>query len=115
MPHAHPSCHIVNHHEYFAEGVQSWFDDNRVNGHDHSHVNTRALLIEYDPALAELCREVFGDNKFSYLRPETRFRDHLEGYDPDTAPAFTWPERVEIVRQEIRAQAVARSEAAEAE
>ncbi len=19
----------VNHHEYFAEGVQSWFDDNR--------------------------------------------------------------------------------------
>ncbi len=28
----------VNHHEYFAEGVQSWFDNNRVNDHDHNHV-----------------------------------------------------------------------------
>ena len=27
----------VNHHEYFAEGVQSWFDNNRVNDHDHNH------------------------------------------------------------------------------
>ena len=32
----------VNHHEYFAEGVQSWFDNNRENDHDHNHVNTRA-------------------------------------------------------------------------
>ena len=43
----------VNHHEYFAEGVQSWFDNNRVNDHDHNHVNTRALLLEYDPGLAD--------------------------------------------------------------
>ncbi len=28
----------VNHHEYFAEGVQSWFDNNRENDHDHNHV-----------------------------------------------------------------------------
>ena len=40
----------VNHHEYFAEGVQSWFDNNRENDHDHNHVNTREELIEYDPA-----------------------------------------------------------------
>jgi hypothetical protein len=32
----------VNHHEYFAEGVQSWFDNNREDDHDHNHVNTRA-------------------------------------------------------------------------
>ena len=32
----------TNHHEYFAEGVQSWFDNNRENDHDHNHVNTRA-------------------------------------------------------------------------
>ncbi len=38
----------VNHHEYFAEGVQSWFDNNRENDHDHNHVNTRAELIDYD-------------------------------------------------------------------
>jgi len=31
----------VNHHEYFAEGVQSWFDDNRENDHDTT-TSTRA-------------------------------------------------------------------------
>lgn len=39
----------TNHHEYFAEGVQSWFDNNRENDHDHNHVNTRGELREYDP------------------------------------------------------------------
>jgi hypothetical protein len=36
----------VNYCEYFAEGVQSWFDDNRENDHDHNHVNTRVELLE---------------------------------------------------------------------
>ena len=51
----------VNRFEYFAEGVQSWFDNNRANDHDHNHVNTRELLIAYDPGLAALCGEVFGE------------------------------------------------------
>jgi alpha-glucosidase len=42
----------VNHNEYWAEGVQSWFDDNRENDSLHNHVNTRAELKEYDPGLA---------------------------------------------------------------
>ncbi|MCX6847288.1 MAG: hypothetical protein NTY98_00020, partial [Verrucomicrobia bacterium] len=50
-----------NHHEYWAEGVQSWFDNNRENDAQHNHVNTRAELIDYDSQLAALCREVFGD------------------------------------------------------
>jgi hypothetical protein len=104
----------VNHHEYFAEGVQSWFDDNRENDHDHNHVNTRAELIEYDPGLAALCREVFGDTVLKYTKPATRLRDHLEGYDPATAPKFTWPERLAKARAEIRQKAQARSDAAEA-
>jgi hypothetical protein len=62
----------VNHHEYFAEGVQSWFDNNRENDHDHNHVNTRAELIEYDPGLAAMCREVFGDTEIRYAKPVTR-------------------------------------------
>ena len=41
----------TNHHEYFAEGVQSWFDNNRENDHDHNHVNTRALLHRIRPRL----------------------------------------------------------------
>ena len=99
----------VNHHEYFAEGVQSWFNNNRINDHDHNHVNTRVLLIEYDPNLATLCKEVFGDTKLKYTKPETRLRDHLKGYDPKTAPKFAWPERLSKSRAEIREQAQARS------
>lgn len=104
----------VNHHEYFAEGVQSWFDDNRENDHDHNHVNTRAELLEYDSGLAALCREVFGDTVLKYTKPATRLRDHLAGYDPATAPKFTWPERLAKARAEIRQKAQARSDAAEA-
>lgn len=105
----------VNHHEYFAEGVQSWFDDNRENDHDHNHVNTRAELIEYDPALAALCREVFGDTELKYTKPTTRLRDHLAGYDPAKAPTFTWPERLTKAQQEIRQKALERNRAAESD
>lgn len=99
----------VNHHEYFAEGVQSWFDDNRENDHDHNHVNTREELIDYDPGLAALCREVFGDTVLKYTKPGTRLHGHLEGYDPAKAPKFVWPERLEKAREKIRAAALARS------
>jgi hypothetical protein len=98
----------VNHHEYFAEGVQSWFDNNRENDHDHNHVNTRAELIEYDPALAAFCREVFGDTKLSYTKPITRLVGHLAGYDPAQAPKFVWPQRLHEAKRQIRRQAEAR-------
>ena len=104
----------VNHHEYFAEGVQSWFDNNRPPDHDHNHVDTRAELIEYDPRLAELCREVFGDTKLTYTKPATRLRGHLAGYDPDKAPTFEWPERLTKEKAEIRRQAEERSNRAQA-
>lgn len=102
----------VNHHEYFAEGVQSWFDNNRVNDHDHNHVHLRNELVDYDPRLAALCREVFGDAELHYTKPTTRLSGHLAGYDPATAPRFRWPQRLEKARAEIRRQAEARSAAA---
>ncbi|MCA1963909.1 MAG: hypothetical protein LDL31_08200 [Prosthecobacter sp.] len=102
----------VNHHEYFAEGVQSWFDNNREPDHDHNHVNTRAELLAYDPRLAALCREVFGDTELKYTKPQTRLTGHLAGYDPKTAPKFTWPAHLDKARELIRAKARARSEAA---
>jgi hypothetical protein len=103
----------VNHHEYFAEGVQSWFDNNRTNDHDHNHVNTRALLIEYDPGLAAMCREVFGDTALKYTKPATRLTGHLEGYDPTKAPPFSWPERLKKVKQAISENAAQRNKAAQ--
>ena len=84
----------VNRYEYWAEGVQSWFDNNRINDHDHNHVNTRALLLEYDAGLAALCREVFGDTILKYTKPPTRLTGHMAGYDPAKAPTFKWPERL---------------------
>jgi hypothetical protein len=102
----------VNHHEYFAEGVQSWFDNNREDDHDHNHVNTRAELLTYDPGLAALCREVFGDTELKYTKPTTRLTGHLTGYDPAKTPKFKWPERLEKAKADIRAAAVKRSEAA---
>jgi hypothetical protein len=95
----------VNHHEYFAEGVQSWFDNNREVDHDHNHVNTRDELLVYDPELAALCREVFGDTELRYTKPVTRLHGHLTGYDPAKAPEFIWPERLRKAQIEIRRQA----------
>lgn len=104
----------VNHHEYFAEGVQSWFDNNRENDHDHNHVNTRDELVAYDPGLAALCREVFGDTELKYTKPQTRLEGHLAGYDPAKAPTFVWPERLLRAKTAIRAAAEARNETAAA-
>jgi len=102
----------VNHHEYFAEGVQSWFNNNRCFDHDHNHVDTRAELREYDPALAGLCEEVFGDTQLEYTKPISRLTGHLAGYDPTTCPEFIWPERLNQAHHEIRKKAQARSDAA---
>ncbi len=102
----------VNHHEYFAEGVQSWFDNNREDDHDHNHVNTRAELLAYDPGLAALCREVFGDTELKYTKPTTRLTGHLTGYDPAKAPKFEWPERLKRAKEAIHAAALKRSDAA---
>jgi hypothetical protein len=84
----------TNSREYFAEGVQSWFNNNRPPDHDHNHVDSRKELRDYDPELAKLCEEVFGDTQLDYTKPMTRLRGHLAGYDPKTAPTFQWPERL---------------------
>jgi hypothetical protein len=103
----------VNHHEYFAEGVQSWFDNNRENDHDHNHVNTREELLEYDPRLAAICREVFGDTELRYTKPATRLHGHLQGYDPSSEPTFEWPARLNEVRDQIRRAAQRRNQDAQ--
>lgn len=102
----------VNHHEYFAEGVQSWFDNNRFNDSDHNHVHLRSQLVEYDPGLAAMCKEVFGDTQLNYLKPTQRLKDHLKGYNPSQAPTFTWPQRLTEAKRQIRAGAKARDESA---
>jgi len=52
--------------EYWAEGVQDWFDVNLTsvptNG-IHNEIHLRAQLQQYDPELAALIAEVFGQGK----------------------------------------------------
>lgn len=84
----------TNHSEYFAEGVQSWFNNNRPPDHDHNHVDTREELREYDPGLAAICEEVFGETELTYRKPTTRLSGHLEGYVPSESPRFRWPDRL---------------------
>lgn len=91
----------TNAGEYWAEGVQSWFDCNRGKGPVHNGVRTREQLVEHDPALAALVTSVFRNAEWRYQRPDQRReRGHLAGYDPSRAPRFKWdPELLEWYRK----------------
>ena len=66
-----------NASEYWAEGVQSWFDCNRQSRSGkadgvHNHVDTREELIEYDPDLAKFIEEKLVPSDWRYIRYEDR-------------------------------------------
>jgi len=72
-----------NRSEYWAEGVQNWYDTNRTMDHDHNHIHTREQLKAYDPGLTKLCRDVLGDSKWRFVSPRSRAgKGHLKGFDP---------------------------------
>jgi len=53
-----------NEKEYWAEGVQSYFDTNLQSDPPngiHNHVNTRAELLAYDRRLHDLVQSIFTD------------------------------------------------------
>ena len=84
---------IKNRSEYWAEGVQDWFDANRTMDHDHNRIHTRAQLRKYDPGLARLCAEVLGNGPWRFVSPNERAgTGHLRGYDPAQAPKVEQPE-----------------------
>lgn len=80
--------------EYWAEGVQSWFDTNRHDDSSHNHVDTREELKDYDPGLAALIAEAFPGADWRYVRPDRRQEPgHLLGFDRKAAPTFSWGPR----------------------
>lgn len=89
--------------EYWAEGVQAWFDCNQSKNHVHNGIRTRAALKEYDPALAKLLVEVFGEGEWRYTSPRRgEKRPHLAEVDWRQMPSFAWPERLlEVRRREM--------------
>lgn len=85
----------TNRMEYWAEGVQSWFDTNRGKDNQHNGIQTREQLEKYDPRLAKLLAEVFKDNNWRYVRTDQRKEPgHLQGYERSKAPRFVWPPEV---------------------
>ncbi len=87
----------TNMSEYWAQGVGTWFHANP----EFQSVATRAALKNYDPGLASLLTEIFGDGAWQYTLPAARTHlPHLRGFDPQEAPKLTHPpELLETWRQ----------------
>lgn len=81
-----------NVNEYWAEGVQSWFDCNTENDSQHNHVNTREELKQHDPQLHALIQTVFMDPSYRYVRSDSaeRQEDYLQGLDRTKLGRFQW-------------------------
>lgn len=87
---------MQNHSEYWAEAAQSWFECNRADDDQHGPIDTRAELLDYDPEIAALLAEVFGDRPWRYRKPDQRpatERRHLAGFDRAAAGRFAWPQK----------------------
>lgn len=96
------TSHAINMYEYWAEGVTVWFHSNAF-----TPVKTRDALKTYDPDLALLIAEVFGDHDWRYTSIQTRTHlPHLQGFDPQSAPRLKLPPGVLEAYEELRNPAI---------
>ena len=92
----------TNKEEYWAEGTQSWFNTNRENDAQHNHVSKRGILKDYDPDLAALLTEIYGDGDWRYTNAITRTHlPHLNGFNPDESPKFEWPAELSACYEQL--------------
>ena len=88
----------TNKQEYWAEGVQAWFNAQ----FEFLDINTRTKLKDYDPELAKLVAEVFGDTDWRYTPPARRTHlPHLQGFNPQKSPTFEWPPELVACNQQL--------------
>ncbi len=90
--------------EYWAEGTRFWFnpeDTSDEKSYNRNHINTRIELKNYDPPLAALLTEIYGDSGWRYTPPATRTHlPHLQGFDPQDSPTFQgWTELEALYRK----------------
>ncbi len=90
--------------EYWAESTQAWFHHNTPGSFknlDPIRHTTRQALKLYDPELAALLAEVYGDRQWRYTPLETRTHlPHLQGFNPQDSPIFEgWSELEDTYRQ----------------
>ena len=93
-----------NRSEYWAEGTHAWIDPKGGSSFKRIHGgNTRAALKVYDPDIATLLTEIYGDSEWRYTPVATRTHlPHLQGFDPQDTPTFRWPEDVEEPYAQLR-------------
>ena len=88
--------------EYWAEAVTVWFHVPQL-----SPLKTREALKAYDPDVALLIAEVFGDNDWRYTPIRDRLHlPHLQGFDLQSAPHLQFPPGVEEAYEELRNPAI---------
>ena len=94
----------TNRYEYWAEGTHAWFYPKGVSSFKG---NTRQALKTYDPALATLFTEIFGDRGWRYTSVTTRIHlPHLRGFNPHNSPTFEWPPDLQEAYEELRNPAI---------
>ncbi|MHC4506477.1 MAG: hypothetical protein ACYTFI_24540, partial [Planctomycetota bacterium] len=103
---------ITNRGEFWAEGVQSWFDCNRggglavarPEGGRPEQINTREQLRKHLPEYARFLEKEFRGNAWTYVHVSKRLHQpHLKGYDPAKAPVFKYSKSVlEAARKSAR-------------
>ena len=70
----------TNHSEYWAEGVQAYFDCAAPPAKgNHNDINTREKLAKADPDLFALIDDVFKQSKYRYVRYDKRHPPHKPG------------------------------------
>ena len=86
--------------EYWAEGTHAWFYPKGWHSFNN-YGNTRQALKAYDPGIAALLDEIYGDSEWRYTPSTVRTHlPHLQGFDPQDSPTFQgWPELEELYRQ----------------
>ena len=91
-------------YEYWAEGTNAWIDPKGGSSFKGIHGgNTRAELKTYDPGLATLLTEVYGDGEWRYTPVVTRTHlPHLQGFNPQDSPTFKWPKELEETYAQLR-------------
>lgn len=82
--------------EYWAEGVQSWYDCNRANDREHGKIDSREDLIRSDPRLAKLIQEKLGEQNWRYVHISKRVlnEQHLKGFNSQDEQPFAWPKEL---------------------
>ena len=92
-----------NIYEYLAEGAGSWFHA----ASSSNPIKTRDALKAYDPSLALLIAEIFGDYAWRYMPLAMRTDlPHLQGFDPQSAPRIELPPGTREAYEELHNPAI---------